>query len=85
MCVGVLSDSVRNMVVMSSWASLRSWHLSRFERGGKLIMGESILGSENSQFKDPRAGACLAHSRNSKGSTWTKCKGLKREDLVQSL
>lgn len=33
----------------------------------KLIMGGSILGSGNSQFKDSRAGACLARSRNRKG------------------
>lgn len=30
-------------------------------------MGKSILGSENSQFKDLRAGACWACLRNSKG------------------
>ena len=47
--------------------------------------GRSILGSENSQFKDPKTGACSAHSNNSKGNRWNKCKGLKGEGVVQRL
>lgn len=44
------------------------------KRGRELFMGEGILGSEKSQFKDLRAGACWTHLRNSRGN---KCKGFR--------